>query len=219
VFEGPDGSGKSTQFRRLSELAKAQGVKVFEVREPGGTEVGERIRQHIVLAKADEGLEMSVRCEMLLYMASRAELVEQMIRPALAAGKVVLVDRFFLSTYAYQIHGRGLDAGDVRAANHFATGGLVPDLTLLMRLPLAESLRRMEGRRTGQDRMERSSRDFHERVAAAFEEFAGQTWQAAHPECGKIVGIDATGSEAEVFGRLRAAITAAWRGSFPLRSA
>ena len=215
VLEGPEAVGKSTQVRRLIEWLRGAGADVVPVREPGGTPVGDELRR-IVL---DPSSHLSSRAEALLFMASRAELVEQVIRPALAAGKVVLVDRFFLSTYAYQIHGRGLDAGDVRAANHFATGGLVPDLTLLMRLPLAESLRRMEDRRTGQDRMERSSRDFHERVAAAFEEFAGQTWQAAHPECGKIVGIDATGSEAEVFGRLRAAITAAWRGSFPLRSA
>ena len=211
VLEGPEAVGKSTQVRRLIEWLRGAGADVGPVRAPGGTPGGAELRR-IVL---DPSSHLSARAEALLFMASRAELVEQVIRPALTAGRVVLVDRFFLSTYAYQIHGRGLDADDVRAANHFATGGLVPDLTLLMRLPLAESLRRMEDRRTGQDRMERSSRDFHERVAAAFEEFAGQSWQAAHSECGKIVGIEASGSEDEVFGRLSTAIRTAWRGSFP----
>jgi dTMP kinase len=150
-----------------------------------------------------------------MFMASRAELVERLIRPALAEKRVVLLDRFFLSTYAYQIFGRGLPADDVGAANRLATGGLVPDLTLLFRLPLAESLKRLDRRRTGQDRVEREARDFHERVTAAFEEFGRSSWQAAHPETGRIVGIDASGTEEDVFSRLREAVQAAWPGSFP----
>ncbi|HET9424734.1 MAG TPA: dTMP kinase [Gemmatimonadaceae bacterium] len=215
VLEGPEAVGKSTQMRRLVDWLRLEGHDVLAVREPGGTAVGDELRR-IVL---DPASHLSPRTEALLFMASRAELVEQVIRPALAKASMVLVDRFFLSTYAYQIAGRGLDAGDVRAANHFATGGLVPDLTLLMRLPLAESLRRLEARRAGPDRMEQSSHDFHARVTAAFDEFAGESWQGAHPECGRIVGIDATGSEDEVFARLSGAVRAAWPGSFPHRSA
>lgn len=211
VLEGPEAVGKSTQVRRLNEWLREEGLDVLSVREPGGTTVGDELRR-IVL---DPAASLSPRAEALLFMASRAELVEQVIRPALAAKKVVLVDRFFLSTYAYQISGRRLAEDDVRAANRLATDGLVPDLTLLLRLPLAESLQRMERRRAGQDRMERSSRDFHERVAAAFDQFAGDEWQASHPESGKIVGVDATGTEAEVFARLSSAVRAAWPGSFP----
>ena len=148
-------------------------------------------------------------------MASRAELVERVVRPALAKKSVVLVDRFFLSTYAYQIYGRGLDESDIRAANHLATGGLRPDLTLLFKLPLAESLDRLGRRAAGPDRMEQSSRDFHERVAKAFEVFGSSAWQAAHPECGRIRSIDATGSEQQVFERLRDEVVGAWPGSFP----
>lgn len=211
VLEGPEAVGKSTQVRKLIEWLRASGLDVVAVREPGGTAVGDELRR-IVL---DPASSLSPRAEALLFMASRAELVEQVIRPALAAKKVVLVDRFFLSTYAYQIGGRGLEENDIRAANHLATGGLVPDLTLLLNLPLAESLQRMERRRTGQDRMERSSRDFHERVAGAFDQFSGREWQASHPECGKIVAVEATGSEQEVFARLSAAVRAAWPVSFP----
>jgi dTMP kinase len=215
VLEGPEAVGKSTQVRRLIEWLRGERLDVLSVREPGGTPVGDELRRILL----DPASRLSPRAEALLFMASRAELIAQVIRPALAEKKVVLVDRFFLSTYAYQIHGRGLDADDVRVANHFATGGLVPDLTLLLRLPLAESLARMERRRSGTDRMERSSRDFHERVAAAFEEFAGRSWQAAHRECGRIVGIDATGTEDEVFARLSDAVKSAWPGSFPRQSA
>jgi len=147
-------------------------------------------------------------------MASRAELVDRVIRPALDAGRTVLVDRFFLSTYAYQVHGRGLDEADVRAANHLATGGLVPDLTLLLTLPLAESRSRLSAR-GGADRMEGASVEFHQRVAAAFDSFARKEWQASHPECSRIIAVDAVGSEEQVFGRIRKSVVDAWPGSFP----
>jgi dTMP kinase len=211
VLEGPEAVGKSTQLRLLSAWLRDSGIDHITVREPGGTPVGDEIRRILL----DPVSLLSAGAEALLFMASRAELVVRIVRPALDRKAVVVIDRFFLSTYAYQIYGRGLDEGDVRAANHLATGGLVPTVTLLLRLPLAESLGRMERRLTGQDRMERSSRDFHERVAAAFEQFATPSWQLAHPECGQICEVDAAGSEQQVFDRLRQQVVKAWPGSFP----
>lgn len=211
VLEGPEAVGKSTQLRRLEAWLRESKIDVISVREPGGTEAGDQIR-HILLHAPST---LSARTEALLFMASRAELVELVIRPALAKQTVVLVDRFFLSTYAYQFFGRGLEEADVRAANHLATDGLVPTLTLLLRLPVAESLGRLERRKAGPDRIERSSREFHERVAGAFDTFGTPTWQTTHPECGPIRSIDATGSEQQVFDRLRAAVVDAWPGSFP----
>jgi len=211
VLEGPEAVGKSTQLRRLVGWLNESGINHISVREPGGTAIGDEIRR-IVL---DPAAALSPRGEALLFMASRAELVERVIRPALIGKRVVVVDRFFLSTYAYQIFGRGLDESDVRAANQLATGGLVPTLTLLLRLPLAESLERMERRRSGQDRIERSGRGFHERVAGAFDTFATADWQSTHPECGPIHAIDATGGEQQVFDRLRQAVIDVWPGSFP----
>jgi dTMP kinase len=211
VLEGPEAIGKSTQLRRLEAWLRESKIECVSVREPGGTPVGDRIRSILL----DPGSTLSPRSEALLFMASRAELVDQVIRPALKKQTVVLLDRFFLSTYAYQIAGRGLEEADVRAANHLATGGLVPTLTVLLRLPLSESLGRMARRRSGQDRMEQSSRDFHERVAGAFETFGTTAWQAGHPECGPIRSIDASGSETQVFERLRTAVVEAWPGSFP----
>jgi dTMP kinase len=215
VLEGPEAVGKSTQLRRLVEWLRGSGVDVVSVREPGGTPLGDEVRRLVL----ETDWMLAARTEALLFMSSRAELVEQVIRPALNAKKVVIVDRFFLSTYAYQIFGRGLPAEEVREANGFATGGLVPDLTLLLRMPLAESLRRLDRRHTWHDRIEKASRDFHERVAAAFGVFADSDWQAAHPECGRIVGVDALGTEEEVFARLRSAVETAWPGSFPPVSA
>ena len=211
VLEGPEAVGKSTQLRRLVDWLRGAGLDVLSLREPGGTPVGDDLRR-IVL---DPAASLAPRTEALLFMASRAELVEQVIRPALAAKKVVVLDRFFLSTYAYQIFGRGLPAEDVRAANRFATGGLVPDVTVLFRMPLAESLKRLERRRSGQDRIEKASRDFHERVAAAFEVFAGLQWQAEHPEVGPVVAVDALGTEEDVAARVRSAVESAWPGSVP----
>src|SRR4051812_35549727 len=120
VFEGPEGAGKSTQIRRLAERLNAAGVACVTLRGPGGKPVGDSIRS-IVLAR--EG-EIAPAAEALLFIASRAELIAREVRPALEKGSIVILDRFFLSTYAYQIYGRGLPEADVRAANHLATGGL-----------------------------------------------------------------------------------------------
>jgi dTMP kinase len=211
VLEGPEAVGKSTQLRRLVDWLRGAGLDVLSLREPGGTPVGDDLRRILL----DPAASLAPRTEALRFMASRAELVEQVVRPALAANKVVVLDRFFLSTYAYQIFGRGLPAADVRAAIRFATGGLAPDLTLLLAMPLEESLRRLAARRAGQDRIEKASRDFHERVAGAFQVFAGAEWQRSHPECGPIVAVDAMGSEDDVFGRVKSAVKGRWPGSFP----
>lgn len=211
VLEGPEAVGKSTQARKLEAWLGESKLSVVAVREPGGTPVGDEIRRILLDPKSS----LSSRSEALLFMASRAELVDRVIRPSLAADRTVLLDRFFLSTYAYQIVGRGLDEADVRAANHLATGGLVPNLTLLLQLPLAESLARLQRRRVGPDRMEQANHEFHQRVSTAFDRFGTDAWQASHPECGPIRPIDATGSEQQVFGRLRQAVIDMWPGSFP----
>jgi dTMP kinase len=211
VFEGGEGSGKSTQLRRVSaELARRE-VSHVCLREPGGTPLGTDVRRMLL----DRDSDIVHRAEALLFMASRAQLVEREIQPALAQGDVVLLDRFFLSTYAYQIAGHGLPEDEVRAANRFATGGLVPDLTLLLTFPVTEGLARAARRATSHDRMEAMGEPFHRRVAAAFGTFADPSWQSDHPECGPIVAIDAEGREPEVAERVSAALAARWPGTFP----
>ena len=150
-------------------------------------------------------------------MASRAQLVEREIRPALDEGAVVLVDRFFLSTYAYQGVGRGLPEEALRQANAMATNGLVPDLTLLLTLPVERGMARVGARERGLDRIENVELEFHERIARAFETFATSEWQAKHRECGPIALIDATGSEHDVFALVLAELHARWPGTFPPR--
>lgn len=210
VFEGGEGSGKSTQLRRLSASFARAGVSHVCLREPGGTPLGTEVRRVLL----DRASDITPRAEALLFMASRAQLVEREIRPALARGDVVLLDRFFLSTYAYQVGGHGLAEAEVRAANAFATGGLVPDLTLLLAFPVAEGLARAGRRATQHDRMESMGLAFHDRVGAAFERFRQPEWQAAHPECGPIVTVSAEGNEAAVTARVHAAVQAAWPGTF-----
>jgi len=209
VFEAPEGAGKTTQLQLLTAWLGARGLPHLAVREPGGTPLGDEIRAILL----DPARELSARTEALLFMTSRAELVARVIRPALERGVMVFADRFFLSTYAYQVHGRGLPFAEVRAANALATGGLVPDLTLLLTLRASERAARA-ARRGAADRMEGAGDDFHERVAAAFARFASADWQEAHPECGPIVDIDASGSEREVFARVLAALAARWPRAF-----
>ena len=203
VFEGGEGAGKSTQLRRLAASLTAAGVAHRVFREPGGTPAGDRIRD--LLLHSSEPL--APRTEAALFIASRAQLVAAEILPALERGEQVLLDRFLLSTYAYQVHGRGLPESEVRAANRLATAGLVPDLTLLLALAPREGLARA-GARGGADRIERAEAAFHERVAAAFLRFSASEWQHAHPECGPIVSVDAAGTEADVETRLRAVFAA-----------
>ncbi|MFN8581620.1 MAG: dTMP kinase [Gemmatimonadaceae bacterium] len=193
VLEGAEGVGKTTQIRHLCARLERHGVPTLAVREPGGTPVGDEIRR--LLLDVDHPLDP--RAEALLFMASRAQLVADVVRPAVERGTVVVADRFFLSTYAYQVGGRGLPLRDVAAANAVATAGMVPALTLLLTLPVDEGLRRMRAR-SGPDRIENADRAFHERVTAAFAEYATAGWQATHPETGPIVTINGSGSESTV---------------------
>jgi dTMP kinase len=209
VLEGPEGVGKSTQHRLLADHLAAHGHEVVALREPGGTPVGDVIRRLLL----DPASDIVPGAEALLYMASRAQLVESAIVPALGRGATVLLDRFFLATYAYQGAGRGIPAEALAAVNGMATGGLVPDLTLLLTLPVKEGLARA-ARRGGHDRMERVEIAFHERVADAFATFAQPTWQAGHPECGPIVLVDASGTETEVLERLLGTLRSRWPESF-----
>lgn len=214
VFEGGEGSGKSTQLRRVSATLARRTVAHVCLREPGGTPLGTEVRRMLL----DRSSDVAHRAEALLFMASRAQLVEREIRPALDRGDVVLLDRFFLSTYAYQIAGHGLPEDEVRAANRFATGGLVPELTLLLTFPVTEGLARAARRATAHDRMESLGEVFHRRVAAAFDTFADASWQRDHPECGPIVGIDAEGPEENVTKRVATALSARWPGTFLRKS-
>lgn len=142
VLDGPDGSGKSTQFKKLCELARAAGVTVCDVREPGGTEVGERIRAILLDPVHDE---MHVRAEMLLYMASRAQLVHQKIIPALARGELVLTDRFISSTHAYQGAAGGLPREDIVAVGRAACGSVEPDLVVIFDVDEKTAAQRLAG--------------------------------------------------------------------------
>lgn len=164
TVEGPDGAGKSTLVRALAGRLAAAGRPPVEVREPGGTPVAEAARH----AFLDPGMDAAPAAELFLLLAARADLVAKVIRPALEAGRVVLSDRFDLSTEAYQIAGRGLDAAVVRAANRLATGGLVPDLILVLDVPADVGLARQTAAGKISDRLERADAAFHERAAAFF---------------------------------------------------
>jgi dTMP kinase len=211
VFEGGEGSGKSTQLRLLSHALSQTGVTHQCLREPGGTALGAEVRRLVL----EREWEVDARAEALLFMASRAQMVAKELRPALERGDLVLLDRFFLSTYAYQIGGRALPEEDVRTANRLATAGLVPDLTLLLSFPADQGLARAAERSSEHDRMEREGEGFHRSVAAAFQQFATPEWQRAHPECGPIVSIPGTGSERDVAARVRQELSARWPGTFP----
>jgi dTMP kinase len=191
TFEGIDRSGKTTQAEKLRE---ALGEDAVAVREPGGTEVGERIRELL----KDQALELSPEAEALLFSAARAELVSRVIRPALAAGKVVISDRFLDSSLAYQGFARGLGVEEVEQINRFATAGLVPDLTVLLELsPEAAAAR------SGQlDRFEDEGRALQERVAQAYDELA-----AAEPDRWHRIDADRAAEEihADVLAKVEAA--------------
>ena len=209
VLEGAEGVGKTTQLRLLGDSLSARGIRFLAVREPGGTAIGNEIRRLLL----EPGPGFSARTEALLFMASRAELVERDIKPALERGDVVIADRFFLSTYAYQIAGRGLPEVEVTSANAFATGGLVPDLTVLLRLSVAAALARTDSR-GARDRIEAAEDDFHHRVAEAFDRFADPAWQASHPEAGPVVAIDGAASKEQVAAAVLAVLDEKWPETF-----
>lgn len=198
VLEGSEGAGKSTQLKLLTDRLSGAGMEVLPLREPGGTALGDSIRA-IVLD--DPTHHITPSAEALLFMASRAQLVRDKIDPALSRGVVVVMDRFFLSTYAYQIDGRGLPEDEVRSANALATGGRVPDLTIVLEISASEGMARATAR-GAQDRIEQSGDEFHDRVERAFSRFARSDWQSAHPECGRIVVVDGRGDPSEVHERV-----------------
>lgn len=165
TFEGPEGSGKSTQIRLLAEFMRARGLSVEVVREPGGTPIGDQVR-HVLHDTANTA--MSPEAEVLLYSASRAQLVSQRIRPSLAAGRIVLCDRYADSTMAYQGYGRGLDLGMLAALTEIATGGLKPDLTLLLDLDVSAGLSRRRVRGEEMNRLDLEAVAFHERVREGY---------------------------------------------------
>jgi dTMP kinase len=160
VLEGPEGSGKSTLLGPLATRMRESQVDPVVVREPGGTRAGEIARQAVL----DPEHHVGPVAELFFYLAARADLVEMIIRPALAAGRVVLSDRFALSTEAYQMVGRGLDSTLVRTANQAATQGVQPDLTLILDLPAEMGQARQIAAGKRQDRLDRESAEFHRRV-------------------------------------------------------
>lgn len=201
VLEGGDGVGKTTQLPLVSDALRARGLVVHTIREPGQTQVGQRVRELLL----DPASAISPATEALLFLSARAQVVAEVVQPALDRGEWVVADRFFVSTYAYQIAGHGLDDAGVRAANALATGGLVPDLTLLLTVSASVAASRREAR--GQaDRLERFGATFDARVAAAYAAASTAAWQARHPECGLIVPVAAEGAVEAITARLLAAI-------------
>lgn len=169
VLEGGDGVGKSTQAALLSSFMDARGIPHVLTREPGGTPVGEAIRE-LLLGRAD--FDMPAETELLLMLAARATFVRDVVRPALAEGKVVLADRFSLSTLAYQGYGRGLDLDDVREAIRIATGGLDADLYVVLDLPAREGAARQQRDGMQPDRIEQAGDAFLSRVREGYLELA-----------------------------------------------
>jgi dTMP kinase len=196
-LEGPDGGGKSTQARLLVDYLKGRGLNVLLTREPGGTPIGDQIRRTL-MDLGNTG--MDPRTEILLFSASRSQIVHQVIRPHLEANGVVVCDRFYDSTLAYQGYGHGLDLGALRAITEFATGGLRPDLTLLLDLPAKAGLERRRG--GGQwNRLDAYDLPFHQRVRQGYFELA-----KAEPE--RWVKIDALQPVEEVQAAARRAVDA-----------
>jgi dTMP kinase len=160
-LDGLDGTGKSTQCRLLADWLRQQGREVVECADPGGTSVGDAIRE-ILLGQRHE---MALPCEALLFMASRAQLTAEVIRPALTAGRTVIADRYLLANVVYQGYAGGLDPDQLWEIGQLATGGLVPDLTLVLDLPVELALSRLTG---PADRMESRGADYHNRVREGF---------------------------------------------------
>jgi dTMP kinase len=204
TFEGPDGSGKTTQIGLLADHLQAAGHGVLLTREPGGTSIGDQIRA--VLHDVDNTAMVS-EAEILLYSASRAQLVGQVIRPALARGTIVLSDRYADSTIAYQGYGRGLDLGALKHITAFATGGLTPDLTIYLDIPVEEGLdrkKRAMALHAGEwNRLDQETVEFHRRVRQGYLALA-----AAEP--GRWCILDAGPSIEEVQQEIREAVQRVW---------
>ena len=184
TIEGIEGSGKSTQARLLADYVRSMDLRVTETREPGGTEIGETIRR-ILLCPSNNGI--SVGTELLLMLACRADHVERVIKPALQRGDVVISDRYADATVAYQGFGRGVDLERIRKLNGVATGGLCPDITLLLDLDVEVGMARVAGRLDGSkaDRFERETLEFHNRVRDGYRHVASR-----EPDRVKVVPAD-----------------------------
>ncbi|MBQ3643826.1 MAG: dTMP kinase [Candidatus Riflebacteria bacterium] len=197
TFEGPEGSGKSTQIKKLQEFFEKKGFEIILTREPGGTKPGDAIRE-VLISKASGKLEAET--EMFLMLAQRCEHLRKVINPALNAGKVVLCDRYFDSSVAYQGYGRGLGAEKVRKAHEEFLGDFLPSLTILLQIAPADGLKRANHGGTKQlDRMECEEISFHERV------FDGYN-QMAEKEPERIAKVDAVGNPDEISKRIIAAV-------------
>jgi len=190
TFEGTDGSGKTTQIKLLSEYLDKKGHKVVNTIEPGGTALGDKIR-NILLSR--ENKDMSGRAETLLFLASRAELVAKVITPALESGNIVICDRFFDSTIVYQGMARGLGVEEILDMSLWATGGLEPDLTFLLSIDRKKGKKRLSG--TNPDRIEMEDEDFQEKICRGYDELAGN--------CGRIIKLDAGLSIEDIFKSIR----------------
>jgi len=195
TLEGPEGSGKTSHIQPLAEWLQGRGCRVYTTREPGGTPIGEQIRAVIHDLK---NTDMHPRAETLLYQAARAQIVEQLIRPKLDEGVIVLCDRYFDSTLAYQGYGHVQDLDELRALIHYATAGLKPDLTILLDLDIETGLKRKGG--TGEwNRLDAYTVDFHERVRVGYHALvalepqrwrvvdAGQGWEEVQAELRKTI--------------------------------
>ncbi len=169
TFEGPEGGGKSSQIGALADFLRAQGRLVYVTREPGGTPIGDQIRQ-VIMDHGNSAMER--RAEILLFLASRAQHVEEVIRPRLAAGEVVLCDRFTDSTLAYQGYGYDADVDSLRALNAFATGDLQPDLTVLLDLDVEVGINRRKVGEGEWNRLDAYALAFHRRVRQGYLDLA-----------------------------------------------
>ena len=197
TFEGTEGCGKSTQIELLAQRLRALGHRIRTLREPGGTPIGEEIRHTLKHSKAN--VAMTPETELLLMNASRAQLVRETIRPALTAGEIVLCDRFYDSTTAYQGYGRGLDLALIKNVIDFAVGDTRPDLTLLLQVPPEVSAERLRSRQVilpfARDRLEEADRHFFDRVAKGYQAVA-----AAEPD--RVRVVDGTGPVEVVCARI-----------------
>lgn len=195
TLEGPEGSGKTSHIPHLVEFLREKGYVVFPTREPGGTSIGEQIREVIHDLK---NVEMHPRAETLLYQAARAQIVEEVIKPRLEMGEIVLSDRYFDSTIAYQGYGHGQDLEQTRQLTRYATGGLTPDLTILLDLDVEIGLQR-KSKQHEWNRLDAYTVEFHKRVRAGYLEMAraepgrwrvvdsSQAWEATQEALRKVI--------------------------------